>query len=86
MFHLISSDQYLSVSFYRGSHSSKHKLKTMYFLVSGSDELSTVQYGTVYDGAPSSHPYLETPPNTVKALKGIGNYIMGLGNSHVSQY
>ena len=54
--------------------------------MSGSDELSTVQYGTVYDGAPSSHPYLETPPNTVKALKGIGNYIMGLGNSHVSQY
>lgn len=29
---LFSSDQYLSVSFYRGSHSSKHKFKTMYFL------------------------------------------------------
>jgi hypothetical protein len=58
---LFSSDQYLSVSFYRG-------------------------YGTVYDGSPSRHPYLETPPNTIEALKGIGNHIMGLGHSHVSQY
>lgn len=54
--------------------------------MSGSDEISTVQYGTVYDGSPSRHPYLERPPNTIEALKGIGNHIMGLGHSHVSQY
>lgn len=61
--------------------------------MSGFDEISPVQYGTVYDGSPSRHLFLKTPPNTVEALKGIGNHIMGLGNitlvlghSHVSQY
>lgn len=47
--------------------------------MSGFDEISPVQYGTLYDGSPSRHLYLKTPLNTVEALKGIGNHIMGLG-------
>lgn len=37
--------------------------------MSGSDDIITLQNGTVVDGARSRHPYLITPPNTVESLK-----------------